>query len=66
MRLSVATTLFAKPMALADAIADLLLQMVEPHLGLLDQELARLALLVGPDVEITGASTEASADTPTA
>ena len=31
-----------------------MLEMVEPSLGLLDQELARLALLAGPDRVITG------------
>jgi DNA polymerase-3 subunit delta len=39
---------------LAPADADLMLEMVEPSLGLLDQELARLALLTGPDRVITG------------
>ncbi len=35
------------------AAADLLVDLVEPEVGLLDQELARLALLAGPDGEIT-------------
>lgn len=48
-----ASTKHAARLAADDA--DLLLQMVEPHLGLLDQELARLALLVGPEGQITGA-----------
>ncbi|OHB78282.1 MAG: DNA polymerase III subunit delta [Planctomycetes bacterium RBG_16_64_10] len=39
---------------LARAEADLIVQMVEPSLGLLDQELARLALAVGSDRRITG------------
>jgi DNA polymerase III subunit delta len=39
---------------LASADADMMLEMVTPSLGLLDQELARLALLTGPDRVITG------------
>lgn len=34
--------------------ADLLLEMVGPELGLLDQELAKLALAAGPNAKITG------------
>ncbi|MCX7424619.1 MAG: DNA polymerase III subunit delta [Planctomycetia bacterium] len=43
----------AHHVTLAPGAADLLVELVEPELGLLDQELAKLALSVGPDGRIT-------------
>jgi DNA polymerase III subunit delta len=48
----------AHRMKLAQPLAEQLLEMVGPELGLLDQELAKLAVTGGPGVEITSAMLE--------